>query len=189
MGRQVWNNKNRLARAGGTVAAQQSTQLGGATGRARVRPILVALGLSYAIAVLSGAAHATSARLDFGVSTLSFPSADPDAVSTIDAVENPIAVDVTISGPDSTMSQLTVQAAGDLISGPDQIAIDHVGWQGQGEGFVPGPATLSKDEPRLVGQWVGRGTKNGILRFGMENSWDYAAGAYSQTVVYTLVAY
>ncbi len=189
MGRQVWNNQNRQAGAGGTVAAQRAIKRGLAIGRARAHTILVALGLSYSIAALSGAAHATSARLDFGVSTLSFPSADPDSVPVIRAVENPVAVDVTINGPHSTISQLTVQAAGDLISGPDQIAIDHVGWQGQGEGFVPGPARLSKDEPRLVGQWVGKGAKQGSLRFGMENSWDYAAGVYSQTVVYTLVAY
>jgi len=177
------------AAAGGTVGAHQPNPLGVAAGRARASRLFAGIGLTIGIFMAPSAARATSAKLDFSVLTLSFPSADPDTVPTILAVENPVIVTVDINGPSSTLSELTVMAAGDLMSGSDQIPVSQVEWQAQGVGFVPGPTRLSKDAPQLVGQWAGNTNAQGSLRFGMENSWDYATGVYSQTVVYTLIAY
>lgn len=171
------------------MVAQQPTIVGVARSRARARRLLAGLSIAAALALPCSTASADSARLDFSAVSLSFPSADPDAVSIIDAIENPILAGVTIKSSPSTISQLTVLAAGDLISGSDQIPVDRIGWQGQGQGFVPGPVQLSKDAPQLVGQWVGKTNAQGNLRFGMDNSWDYATGVYGQAVVYTLIAY
>ena len=133
-----------------------------------------------------GTARADSARLSLSTATLSFPTADPDVVPVIDAAENPVAVGVDVRG--ATSSQLTALAAGDLVSGPDQIPIAAVHWTGQGDGFAPA-GTLSKNDPQLVGQWVGRVDTAGSLWFQLDNSWSYPTGDYGQTVVYTLVAY
>jgi hypothetical protein len=141
------------------------------------------------IALASGAALADSARLTLDTTTLSFPSADPDTAPSILATENPVAADVFVNGSGSTISQLTALAAGDLTSGSDQIAVSQVEWQGQGQGFVPGPVALSKDTPQLVGQWTGKVNERGNLQFELVNSWDYATGVYTQSVAFTLITY
>jgi len=137
--------------------------------------------------IAGGNAHATSAKLYFGETTISFPSADPDLVLSIGALENPITVRVDIAGAASTVSQLTVEAGGDLMSGSERIPVDQINWTATGSGFVSG--TLSSTQPQLVGQWVGKVDRTGQLQFWLQNSWLYAVGNYSQNVVYTLIAY
>lgn len=148
-----------------------------------------ALLASCALAMLLGcrAAAADKVTLTLGDTALTFPAADPDLVPQIGALENPLSVYVELKTTGATLSQLTVLAAGDLAAGPDQIPIERITWTAQGNGFVSG--RLSKDEPQLVGQWQGRITEQGALLFWLENSWSYPTGDYSQTVVYTLVAY
>lgn len=147
-----------------------------------------ALALIATMVLAQGLAQATTARLSFNVLTVSFPAADPDLTPAIGATENPVQVKVVVKGEQpSIMSQLTVQAAGDLQSGPDRIPVDRITWTAQGQGFVSG--TLSSSQPQLVGQWTGKVDSTGQLRFWLQNSWSYAAGVYSQSLVYTLVAY
>jgi len=131
--------------------------------------------------------EADEARLTLGAAMLSFPSADPDAVPSIAALENPLLVEIMVRGGHSMLSQLTVQAGGDLQSGSDKITITSITWTAQGEGFVAG--TLSKEQPQLVGQWLGNVNRTGNLWFWLENSWSYPAGDYSQSLAYTLIAY
>jgi hypothetical protein len=133
-------------------------------------------------------AYCDEATLTLDVVTLSFPSSDPDAVPQMSAIENPVSVSVKVRASNPAIVDLTVISAGDLMSGSDFIAIDRVSWTASGDGFVPG--ALSKTDPQPVGQWFDRRVDvNGTLWFQLENSWDYATGTYSQTAIYTLVAY
>jgi hypothetical protein len=109
-------------------------------------------------------------------------------VPLINAVENPVTVEVTVRAGNPAITDLTVLAAGDLMSGAELIPIGQVSWTAQGNGFVSG--VLSKDDPQPVGQWFGKRVDAlGSLSFRLQNSWSYAAGSYSQTIIYTLVAY
>jgi hypothetical protein len=42
--------------------------------------------------------------------------------------------------------------------------------------------------PQSAGSWTGSGQQNGTFSYFLANSWNYAAGNYTQTVVYTLTA-
>jgi hypothetical protein len=137
--------------------------------------------------IAPGIAHSASARLSFDVATITFRAADPDLVPAVAAAENPIQVDVDIKGSPGLTSVLSVQAGGDLISGADRIPISSITWTAQGSGFVSG--VLSSTTSELVGQWMGKATATGYLRFWLANSWSYAAGNYRQNLVYTLIAY
>jgi hypothetical protein len=148
--------------------------------------LLLAAGV--AAALLSLPASADTARLTLDVATLSFPSADPDSVPQISAVENPVTVEVTVRCGNPSIADLTVLSSGDLLSGIDAIPIDRVSWTASGNGFTSG--VLSRDDPQPVGQWFGKRVDAvGSLWFRLDNSWDYVTGSYSQTVVYTLTSY
>ena len=145
-----------------------------------VMPLVVAMLLT------TSPVHAGTARLTISSTTVTFPSTDPDAVPSVAASENPVSVQVRVSG-NPGISQLTVIAGGDLVSGPDKIAIGKVTWTATGNGFVSG--TLSSSQSQLVGQWSGNVNQTGQLRFWLANSWSYAVGSYSQNLMYTLIAY
>jgi len=130
--------------------------------------------------------HADTARITIGSATVAFPSSDPDAVPSVAASENPVSVGVRVNGSPGA-SQLTVAAGGDLVSGSAAIPISKVTWTAAGTGFTSG--RLSSGQPQFVGQWFGKVDVTGQLRFWLENSWSYAAGNYSQNLVYTLIAY
>jgi len=132
-------------------------------------------------------AQPASAAPSFGVTTLTFPAADPDVVPTVAATENLVQVDVSVHGAPGLTAQLSVQAGGDLVSPGTSIPISQIGWTGQGTGF--GSGVLSWQNPQLVGQWIGKTTVTGYLSFWLANSWSYALGSYSQNLVYTLIAY
>lgn len=146
-----------------------------------------AIALVAIVSLAPGMAQAASAKLSFSGTTLTFPSADPDAVPVIAATENPIQIRVAVNGPAGIISQLSVLAGGDLMSGADRIPIGKVTWTAQGSGFLSG--RLSSTDTQLVGQWTGKTNVTGDLRFWLENSWSYAVGDYSQNLVYTLIAY
>jgi hypothetical protein len=167
------------------ATAQQLRSWRAPEGCALLARLAPAAALIAALAFGPDVAQADSARLSLNIALLSFPSADPDSVPSVAAAQNPVQVTVEVRGTGS--SQLTVLAGGDLRSGPDQIPIDRITWTAQGSGFTSG--TLSRSQPQLVGQWLGKTDSIGQLRFWLQNSWSYAAGSYSQGLVYTLVAY
>ncbi len=134
------------------------------------------------------AAPAAAQRLDLSVTplTISFPSGDPDSVPIITSA--PVQVTYRVrrnTGPWS----LTLLASGDLISGPATVDISNVSW-------VASPAppfqngTLSKTVAQTLAS--GNGMVNpaavGSVTFRLANSWNYSAGTYSQTLVFTLSA-
>ena len=125
------------------------------------------------------------AKLTLGVAAINFADADPDSVPSIAATENPVSVTVKAQTGGGSSITLTVQANGDLDSGTDTIDISNVTWTATGAGFVAGTMDTTA---QAAGSWTGPGRYDGTFSYQLANSWDYAAGSYSQTVVYTLTA-
>ena len=125
------------------------------------------------------------AKLTLGVAAINFPDSDPDTVPSVAAAENPVSVTVKAHTAGASSVTLTVQANGDLDSGTDTIAITNVTWTATGAGFVGGTMDTAAQS---AGSWTGPGRRDGTFSYALANSWDYAAGNYSQTVVYTLAA-
>lgn len=149
-----------------------------------------------ALAVLLASAHpsgqgrggGTNPQLDLSVSpmSISFPSADPDAVPIVSAA--PVVVTVRVrqnQGP----WLLTILAGGDLIAGPATVDITNVSWTA-----TPAPPFQNGTLSKTVAQQLASGldtvnpARNGSVTFRLVNSWTYSAGNYTQTVVFTLSA-
>jgi hypothetical protein len=127
-----------------------------------------------------------SATLTINMTSISFPSENPDLVPSIPATQNPVGVTASVQIEDGSTATLTVLAGGDLISGNDKIAINTVSWTATGGGLLPG--IMNKVTPVLAGSWTSPGEYTGAFSFFMANSWSYATGNYSQTVTYTVTA-
>jgi hypothetical protein len=123
------------------------------------------------------------ARLTLSSNALTFPSADPDTVTQIPALEGPLAVTIGMRSAAGTTVVLTAQASDDLRSGMASIAISALTWTASGPGFTGG--TMSKSA-QTVGSWAAAGTSTGALTFWFHNSWAYSAGHYSTTITCTL---
>jgi hypothetical protein len=127
-------------------------------------------------------------RLEISVSptSIAFPSANPDVSPVIAAA--PVVVTIRIrqsSGPWS----LTVLANGDLIAGASTVDITNVSWAA-----TPAPPFQNGTLSKTVAQRMASGTgnvnpaTNGSVTFRLANSWNYDAGVYTQTVIFTLSA-
>jgi hypothetical protein len=136
------------------------------------------------LGTVRAAVGAPSATLTLGVSTISFSNASPATVSSIASSQNPVSVRVRTNS--TTTWSLTVLANGDLVSGGNSIAISNITWTATGTGFVSG--TMSKTTAQTLASGAGNVDRTGSQSFFLANSWNYATGAYTQTVVYTLVA-
>lgn len=119
-----------------------------------------------------------------GMSSINFSQANPDLVLSIGANENPVSV--TVKAQVGSTVTLTCQASNDLISGTNVIPALNVSWTATGSGFTAG--TLSKTSPQLAGQWTGVGSWSGTFSFRLANSWSYATGVYSMSVIFTATA-
>jgi len=93
---------------------------------------------------------------------------------------------VTVRTTNTATWSLTVLANGDLVSGGDTITIGNVTWTATGTGFVDG--TVSKTTAQTLASGAGNVNRTGQQSYFLANSWNYKTGAYSQTVVYTLIA-
>lgn len=132
---------------------------------------------------------ATAQRLELSVSPISitFPSADPDVTPIIPAA--PIVVTIRIRQNPGTPWQLTALADGDLMSGSETVDITNVTW-----GATPAPPFQNGTLSKTVAQRIAAGSgnvnpgQNGSLTFRLANSWNYSAGTYSQTIIFTLSA-
>ena len=84
---------------------------------------------------------------------------------------------------------LSVLAGGDLVSGSATVDISNISWVA-----TPSPPFQSGVMSKTVAQRVASGTGNvsntsqGQITFRLANSWNYTAGLYTQTVVFTLTA-
>jgi len=140
------------------------------------------------MALLLHASLASAQKLALTVtpSTITFASADPDTTPTIDSA--PIAITVRVQ-QNTQPWQLTVQASGDLLSGTDTIDATQVTWTAS-----PTPPFQNGTLSKSVAVRMASGTGNvnpassGSVVFRLANSWNYTAGLYSQTLVFTLSA-
>ena len=147
-----------------------------------VLPVVVA-------AAMCTARPALAQRLTLSITpgVISFASADPDAVPVV--TSPPVSVQVRVQQNQRADWQLTVLAAGDLISGPSTVDITTVSWVA-----APAPPFRAGTLSRTVAQQLASGNGNvlptlvGSLTFRLANSWLYDAGVYTQVLVFTLSA-
>jgi hypothetical protein len=129
---------------------------------------------------------ASSAQLTLNPTVINFRNADPDALPSIPANENPVQVTANVTTGNNKTVTLKALAQGDLVSGSDTIPISNVTWTTSSSGFSGG--TMSRSAAQPVGQWKGPGTYTGTVSFFLNNSWSYATGNYTQRVTFTLTA-
>jgi hypothetical protein len=138
------------------------------------------------ILLCAAPAHAQRLELSVSPAAITFASADPDVSPTVASA--PVLVSIRIrqsAGP----WRLTLLANGDLISGSSTVDITNVTWTA-----TPAPPFQNGTLSKTVAQSVATGTgnvnpaQNGSLTFRLANSWNYDAGTYTQTIVFTLSA-
>lgn len=124
------------------------------------------------------------AKLIVDTNQIIFPNMDPDEVKQVPALQNDVKVTVKARTGSTSPVNLNVIADGDLVSGPDIIPVQNVIWQASGQGFLSG--TLSKSTVQTAGSWKGSGIREGLLRYFLNNSWNFQKGEYKVTITYTL---
>lgn len=144
---------------------------------------------SAALAVaLLAPATASAQRLDLTVTpvTITFPMSDPDTVPIVSSA--PVQISYRVRQNDGPWT-LSVLSTGDLISGAATVDISHVTWVA-----TPAPPFQSGTMSKTVAQRLASGTgvvnpaKLGQVTFRLANSWNYTAGVYTQTIIFTLTA-
>ena len=114
-------------------------------------------------------------------SAVNFPAADPDDQQVIEA-NTPVRIEIT-TWPPNRRWNLFITAEGNLISTEGAIiSIAKVSW-------VATPKPPFNDGVLAAGQNTllanGRGDEQGELTLYFQNSWDYAAGEYTQVITFT----
>ena len=141
------------------------------------------------LAVLAPAATAQPGpKLDISITpvTTTFPLSDPDTVPTVAAA--PVQITYRIRQNDGPWT-LTVLANGDLLAGASTVDISNVTWVA-----TPAPPFQNGVLSKTVAQRLASGTgdvnpaRQGQVTFRLANAWDYTAGLYTQTIVFTLTA-
>jgi hypothetical protein len=151
--------------------------------------LFTALAMMLPAAMLLTMAPAAAQRLDLSISpqTISFPLADPDTVPVVSSTTAQLTYRVRQNNKQPWT--LTILAMGDLHSGLSTVDIGSVSWIA-----TPAPpfqnGTLSKVVAQRVAGGVGNinPTATGQIAFRLANSWNYTAGLYTQTIVFTLSA-
>lgn len=129
---------------------------------------------------------AARAVLVLGSASVNFPDSDPTSTPSISATDNPVNITARIRTGSASVATLTAMTGSDLVSGGNTIAIGNVTWTATGTGFSTG--TMNKTVAQSVGSWTGSGQQVGSNSFFLANNWNYATGAYTATVTYTLTA-
>ena len=141
------------------------------------------------LALLASAAAAQpDPKLDISITpvTTTFPLSDPDTVPIIAAT--PVQITYRIRQNDGPWT-LTVLASGDLLAGSATVDISNVTWVA-----TPAPPFQNGVLSKTVAQRLASGTgtvnpaRQGQVTFRLANSWNYTAGLYTQTIVFTLTA-
>jgi hypothetical protein len=127
---------------------------------------------------------ATRAKLVFGSSAISFPSANPDSVPSVPSNVNPVSVTSSARTGSSQSVKLTCLPGGDLISENSAISVSNISWTATGAGYLPG--VMNKLASQAAGTWTGPGQQTGTFSLFLANSWSYTAGNYSTSINYTL---
>jgi hypothetical protein len=142
----------------------------------------IALALALALGTIPGpaglkAAGAAGVQLFVAPTTMSFRMSPPPSTATCE-------VTVRVVAPGRTPWRLTVQALGPLRSPKgSQILASRVTWKGS-PGYVFLDGTLSDKHPQMLGR--GQGSKVGVVRFLLKNTWDLAPGQFNQKFLFNL---
>lgn len=132
---------------------------------------------------------ASAQKLDLSITptTIVFATADPDTVPIISSAPVQVNYRVRQNNPEPWL--LSVLAGGDLVAGSQTVDISNISWVA-----TPSPPFTSGVMSKTVAQRVASGTGNmanpsqGQIIFRLANSWNYAPGLYTQTIVFTLTA-
>lgn len=130
---------------------------------------------------------AARATLTLSSTTIDFPDADPDAVPSIGATQNPVTVTARVRTGAANTPTLTVLAGGPLTSGGDTIPISNVTWTAGGAPFIAGTmnAVTAQSAATLPN---GSGGYTGTFSYFLANSWAYNIGSYTASATYTVTA-
>jgi hypothetical protein len=114
-------------------------------------------------------------------SAVNFPAADPDVQPVIQA-NTPVRIEIT-TWPPNRRWDLFIRAEGDLVNAEGAIiSIAKVSWAATPKPpFIDG--VLAAGRNILLAN--GRGDEQGELTLYFQNSWDYAAGEYTQVITFT----
>jgi hypothetical protein len=142
----------------------------------------IALTLALALGNIPGpaslkAAGAAGVQLFVAPTTMSFQMGPPPSTAVCE-------VTIRVVAAGRAPWRLTLQALGPLQSPKgSQIPASRVTWKGSpGNVFFDG--TLSDKHPQVLGR--GQGSKVGVVRFLLNNSWDLAPGQFNQKFLYNL---
>lgn len=131
-------------------------------------------------------AHAQKVDLTITPAAFMFPSADPDVAPVVSAPT--LTIRYRVQQNQGAQWRITVVANGDLVAGSAAIPISNVTWSA-----TPAPpfqnGTMNSTVEQLVASGNGNSpTSTGTMTFSLVNSWNYAAGVYSQSFVFTISA-
>ena len=142
----------------------------------------IALTLALALGNIPGpaslkAAGGAGVQLFVAPTTMSFQMGPPPSTAVCE-------VTIRVVAAGRAPWRLTLQALGPLQSPKgSQIPASRVTWKGSpGNVFFDG--TLSDKHPQVLGR--GQGSKVGVVRFLLNNSWDLAPGQFNQKFLYNL---
>ena len=119
--------------------------------------------------------------------TITFAPADPDTVPIVASA--PVQLTYRVRQNNNQPWTLTVLADGDLISG--SVNGRYLQCQlGRDAGAAVSERHLSKTVAQRLASGVGNlaNPSQGQITFRLANSWNYSAGLYTQTIVFTLSA-
>jgi hypothetical protein len=138
-------------------------------------------------AVFAFPARAQLLNLSISPTTITFPNSDPDTVPIVSSAV--VQVTYRIRQNNNNPWVLSVLANGHLVAGSATVDISNVSWVA-----TPSPPFQSGVLSRTVAQRVAGGIGNqanasqGQITFRLANSWNYVAGLYTQTIIFTLAA-
>ena len=117
---------------------------------------------------------------------VTFPSSDPDTTPIVAAA--PVQVTCRVQQNNQGNWLLTVRANGDLIAGGASVDISNVTWVATPAPFQNGTLSDNVEQTLASGSGNLNPASTGSITFRLANSWNYTAGNYTQTVVFTLSA-
>ena len=137
---------------------------------------VLALGAILAPASLN-AAGASAVQLLVIPNTITFHLEPPPSTSTCE-------VTIRVVAPGRAPWRLTVLALGPIRSSKGtRIPASRVSWKGS-PGYVFTDGVLSDQHPQLLAR--GEGSKVFVVRFLLKNTWDLAAGRFTQKLLFNL---
>lgn len=138
--------------------------------------------------LLLTATVARAQRVDLTITpaAFTFPSADPDVAPVVNSPA--LTIRYRVQQNQGAQWRITVVANGDLVSGGASIPVTNVTWTA-----TPAPpfqnGTMNSTVEQLVASDAGNSpSRSGTITFFLVNSWNYAAGVYSQSFVFTISA-